>query len=141
MPESAIDAVVARFDPAHQNRVRQLIGTDEELADYWGVIIPQPHLEMLPKKLTRKCCTYKTCGNTELVLSESFASLPVEAARRGQVAGPLSLQYMRFAYRRVSNDDVFFSGSFTQALEFVNDPWSFPIDEDTDEVRRAEIRP
>ncbi|MBF4459388.1 hypothetical protein [Pseudoclavibacter sp. VKM Ac-2867] len=140
MTESAIDAVVARFDPAHQGRVRHLIGTDDELAGYWGVIIPQPHLETLPEKLTRKCCTYKTCGNTDLVLSKSFLSVPVNPDLRRQFTGYLSLQSMRFAYRRASNDDVFFSGNHTQALEFANDPWYFPIDEDADELRRAEMQ-
>lgn len=140
MTESAIYTTVARFDPAHQDRVRELIGSNDDLTSYFGVIVPQPHLETLPEKLTRKCCTYKSCGNTELVLSKSFLSVPVNPDVRGQFTGYLSLQSMRFAYRRASNEDVFFSGNHTQALAFANDPYYFPIYEDADDIRRAEMR-
>lgn len=112
MTETAFDAVVARFDPAHQERVRQLIGTDEELAGYWGRVEVQPNLASVPEELTRKCCTYKTCGNTNLEL---------------EVGGPLFRGKRRYTYRRASNGDVFFTGSREEAIEFVNDPWYFPL--------------
>lgn len=133
MTESAIDAVVARFDPAHQDRVRHLIGIDDELAGYWGVIIPQPHLETLPEKLTRKCCTYKTCGNTELYLEDETEGVPA-------ILRPF-LGNRTHTYRRFSNDDAYMSGTRAEVLAMINDPYYFPIDEDADEIRRTEMRP
>lgn len=91
---------------------------------YFGeMVVPQPRLTALPQKLVRKCCAYKSCGNTELYLVTEFVYEPAPDAGPG-----LFRRTEVYGYCRASNDDMYFSYQpLEKMLELVNDPEQFPV--------------
>ena len=74
----------------------------EELAEYRARLVEQPALDPsttaaeLPKQIVRKCCPYKSCGNTDLYLDSRL--------HRDEGGQAVDL----YGYRRQSNDNWYF---------------------------------
>lgn len=120
-----IDDVVARFPASQRDLIRELCTRDGgNLRDYYAKVVPQPIVVAategdLPRKIERKCCQYKSCGNTDLMLEAHPRFEHVEAD-----------QYRRvpfFHYVRESNGDVFWAGSLNEIVERLNDPTWYPV--------------
>lgn len=90
--------------------------------DYDAVILDQPILPAdakerdLPVNLLRKCCAYRSCGNTELYL---HIHVDPDTGERS------------YTYRRLANDDDFFGpADLPGIIEHLKYRLLWPVDED-----------
>ncbi len=89
---------------------------------YEDCLIPQPTIpvdageDAFPEKLMRKCCPWKSCGNTDL-----YRSFGYEFDSGHRVYG----------YKRGSNDDWYFGpyGSLEELVAAMNNAELWPVDE------------
>lgn len=129
MAELDFYELLKRFSEPQQailrKRLDASIRDQESMLQYLERIQPQPEVSAaihseLPKRISRKCCMFKSCGNTSLYFSLDSEVNEFELDTR-----------VLFTYKRESNDDIFFQSYSVEGLvEKLNDPLYYPLAEE-----------